>query len=188
MRKPAILVVVLVGALAIVGWKAAPSSSGSITAPAPAISTASVAGSYSVLFTFHDAQTGQDGAGAGTFVFDGKGNLAGGKISENSRCTSCSGNAINTRAAVSGTYTVDSDGYATIDFCLTITNSIPPGTQYVEVIWEGAFSTVFVGFFAQPRMHGRFVQTLLRGSTTSCTITSPFVQSPNTTVADLEKV
>lgn len=196
MRKLMILVVGLVGGLAIVAWSAAPAASGPAKASTRTVSNFSVARNYSVLFTFRDAQHQQDGNGAGTLTFDGAGHL-GGTISEQSRCLDTSpttpcGSATNIRMQVvsPSNYSIGPDSYASLDICVHITYDVGPqgGTpgnanQYVEFMWEGAFSTFF--------FHGRFIQTLLKpipATATGCDSSTPWVQTPNVTTADLERV
>jgi hypothetical protein len=190
MRKLMILVVGLVGGLTIVAWTAAPATGGPAKTLTRTTSTSSASGNYSVLMTFHDPVTGQEGNGAGTLIFNASGVLSG-VLSENSRCNMCSGNDVNIRAQVvpPSNYIVYPDASATLDVCLRITNAATtqggtpgPVSQYVEFIWEGAFSASF--------FHGRFIQTLLNPtpSMTSCDRSVPWVQTPNVTSGDLEKV
>ena len=173
MRKLNIVVLLLLGTFAIVAWKAAPATGGHVSALATT-GNSSVSGNYAVSFDFHDRQVDQqDGAGAGTLFFDGKGGLRG-VISEINRCSGpeC-GDSYVVRASVLGTYTVFADGSASLDLCLTITDPTPGN---VEVHWEGAFSTFF--------LHFRFIQTLLFPTCGSLT----FVQSPNVTTGTADKV
>jgi len=193
MRKLRILVVVLIGGVTIVAWTAAPAASGPAKTLTRTASASSVSGNYSVLFTFHDPVSGQEGNGAGTFVFNGNGVLSG-VLSENSRCAACPGNGVNIRMQVvpPSNYIVYPDASATLDVCVHITNAVTtqngapaPTNQYVEFIWEGAFSAFF--------FHGRFIGTIYKpipGTTGVNCFNSPvgFVQTPNVTTADLEKV
>ena len=191
MRRVLAVLIALVTALGIVGWRSTSTASvGRTAAPLATIGNSSVTGNYSVLMTFHDPVTGQEGNGAGTFVFNGNGVLSG-VLSENSRCLACPGNGVNIRAHVvpPSSYVVYSDASATLDICLHITNAVTtqngtpaPTNQYVEVMWEGAFAEFFTD--------GRFIQTLLNPtpSTTGCDRSVPWVQTPNVTTGDLEKV
>jgi hypothetical protein len=197
MRKLVIFLIVVVAALGVVAWSSAAAAKvGRSSAPLATIGNSTVSGNYSVLFTFRDAQHQQDGAGAGTFTFDGVGHISG-LISEQSRCLDISpttpcGNATNIQAQVvpPSNYTVKSTGYASLDICLHLTYVVGPqggspgnADQYVEVMWEGAFSQFF--------FHGRFIQTIYRpvpDNLKSCDPSVAWVQSPNVTVGDLERV
>lgn len=191
MRTLVILVVGLLGGATIVAWTAAPAASGPAKTLTRTASNSSVSGNYSVLMTFHDPVTGQEGNGAGSFNFNGNGVLSG-VLSENSRCAACPGNGVNIRADVvpPSNYIVYPDASATLDICLHITNAVVtqggapmPVNHYVEFKWEGAFSAFF--------FHGRFIQTIYRPQPTNdpiaCDPAVPFVQVPNVTYGDLER-
>ena len=73
MRRVLAVLIALVTALGIVGWRSTSTASvGRTAAPLATIGNSSVTGNYSVLMTFHDPVTGQEGNGAGTFVFNGE--------------------------------------------------------------------------------------------------------------------
>lgn len=191
MRKVAFLAIVLLGTLAVVAWRAAPATRSTVASTGA--STSGVSGNYSVLMTFHDPVTGQEGNGAGSFNFNRNGVLSG-VLSENSRCAACPGNGVNIRADVvsPSNFIVRPDASATLDICLHITNAVVtqggapmPVNHFVEFKWEGAFSADF--------FHGRFIQTIYRPQPTNdpfpgCDPAVPFVQVPNVTHGDLEKV
>lgn len=199
MRKLVILLVGLVGALTVVGSTGASAANVGRTAGVmtTTASNSSVSGNWSVLFTFHDSQHQQEGNGAGTLIFDGAGHLSG-TISEQSRCLDTSsttpcGSATNIRMQVvpPSNYTVSPDGYASLDICVNITYGVGPQggspgnmNQDVEFMWEGAFSTFFY--------RGRFIQTLLKPVPNGVATCNPpnvgWVQSPNVTTVDLERV
>jgi hypothetical protein len=194
MRKLTVLVLVLLGAAAVVGWRAAPSSNARVLATT--IGDGSVVGSYAFSETFQDPMTGttasgqngpgsgQVGAAAGTLTFDGKGNLTG-YYSQNTRgCANPCGDLQVTGVQIAGTYTVYPSGAAHLDLCLHILASEigPPQTgtdAYVRAIWEGSFSLSFV--------HFTYIQTLIG----DCTPPSPsgsLSQSPNVTAGSADKV
>src|SRR3989442_12719601 len=169
MRKATILVLVLLGGLVIVAWRAAPTAGGQARALATT-GVGSVHGSYAFSETITDEEggvnqpnpdlpgspgTGQIGVAVGALTFDGNGHLTG-VISQNTRgCNSFCGYLQVTRVPIDGMYTVNADGTATFDTCFHITgaNTNPPGLppQNVHVIWEAAFSLFFADF--------RYIQT-----------------------------
>ena len=172
MRRLAVVAVVLLGAIAIIGWRAAPTTMAGPVKATGTINNSSVHGSYAFSETFHDpaALSGQEGNAAGTIVFESNGVLKG-VFSQNSRCVSCTGQPQVTRAPISGSYTVYPDGSATLKVCIGLT--APFDTQ---AIWEGAFSTFFV--------HFRYIQTTIA---TPCNSVAP-IQSPTVTSGTADKV
>jgi len=137
-------------------------------APAPA----GPSGAYAFSLSTHDANTGQEGNGLGTMVFDGAG-IVSGTISENERfnppCT-C-GDLLVTHAPYTGTYTMRPDGSVLIDMCI----SNPSG--FVRVVLEGAFSNAFRSL--------RFLVSEI-GNALGCTAT--LTQVPNITSGTADKL
>jgi hypothetical protein len=172
MRKLTGLVLVLLGLLAMVGWRAAPAGLHEhAKATATVINNSSVHGSYAFSESIHDPITGQEGNAAGTIVFDGNGGITG-VYSQNSRCNAtCGGQQQVTRALVTGTYVVYPDGSATLTVCIQLTSPFQP----TQAIWEGAFSTSFFRF--------RYIQTTIA---TPCTAAP--VQTPNVTSGTADKL
>ena len=142
MKRLAVLFVLL-GAVALLVGRVAFTGHASA---APGIGLGSVIGNYAFSTSFHDPLTGQEGASAGSFVFDGAGGVSG-VYSQGSRCSGCGGDANVDRAPLTGTYTVNSDGSTTLDICINVN-----GTQ-VRALFQGAFSNKFLDL--------RFVQTAL---------------------------
>src|SRR6202022_254411 len=194
MRK--LVVVCLVASLGIIGLQSAAAANRTAAPHTTTGSNSSVAGNWSVLFTFHDSQHQQEGNGAGTLIFDGAGQLRG-TISEQSRCLDTSpttpcGSATNIQMQVvpPSNYVVKADGYASLDICVNITYGVGPqggspgnANQFVEFMWEGSFSKWFY--------HGRFFQTIykpLPPTKLNCDPNFIWVQSPNVTTVDLERV
>jgi hypothetical protein len=161
MRRATILFP-LAGAIVLVVGGAAASLAGHAAAAPAAFGTASVSGPYAFSDTFHDPITTQEGAAVGSIVFNGTGGVTG-VYSQNARCSSACGDQLVTRAAFTGTYTVNSDGSATVDICLTLP------TSTVRVIWQGAFSLKGSSF--------DFVQTQLASPCTDPLATQPNVTS-----------
>ena len=171
MKRLTFLALLLLVGVAVVGWRAAPATRSAHESAPMMIGNSSVSGNYAFSETFHDLQTSQEGASAGTLVFDGAGHL-GGIYSQAARCSAGCGDQTVTRATIlpGSTYVIHTDGSATLDLCINA-----PSTT-VEVIWEGAFSTFFI--------HFRYVQTVLR----SPCDTGQFVQSPNVTSGTADKL
>jgi hypothetical protein len=162
MRKVAILLVA-VGAMAVLVGGATSALGGHAAKTKRAvIGLGSVKGNYAFSDTFHDAINGQDGAAAGSIVFDGLGGVKG-VYSQNARCSNPCGDQLVTRADFTGTYTVNADGSTTIDICIN-----NPSTT-VRVIWQGAFASGFHSL--------RFIQTQLASPCTDPLTTQPNVTS-----------
>jgi hypothetical protein len=168
MRRLTILVVLVLGALAIVAWRAAPTAITShLSDGGTTIGVASVHGSYAFSDTVQDPweeggvvagpgggpSTGQLTAAVGTLRFDGAGGLTGVYTQNTRGCFLPCGYLEVTRVPFDGSYTVYSDGSVTMDFCLHIPTTLnpPQAMQNVHAVWEGAFSTLF--------LHLRFIQT-----------------------------
>ncbi len=188
MRKLGVLVLVLVGALAIVAWAAAPAT-GHTKALATTASNSSVTGSYGFAETIHDPTqgspggSGQEGTAVGTITFNGNGQFTGVYTQNTRGCSFATcGDLEVTRVPITGTDAMYPDGSATLDLCLDIgAGNLPVGNgipQKVEAIWEGSFSLDFA--------HFRYTQTEIRSP---CGVVGgPFGQVPAVVIGSAEKV
>jgi hypothetical protein len=162
MRNIAILLVAVGATAILVGGATSALGGHAAKARRAAVGVGSVRGAFAFSDTFHDALNGQDGAAAGSIVFDGLGAVKG-VYSQNARCANPCGDQLVTRASFTGTYTVNPDASTTIDICIN-----NPSTT-VRVIWQGAFSSAFRAL--------RFIQTQFAADCSQPLTTQPNVTS-----------
>jgi hypothetical protein len=130
--------------------KSAPQSLSIVINPGTAISNSLMSGAYS--FLFHGFDSGGNVVIAGNFIASGTGTISGGQLDSNR-----SGGTLGifTGSAVSGTYTLGSDGRGTMQLITTNSKGAMSTTNYLLAVDSGGnFHMIENDTIGTPQTHG----------------------------------